>query len=121
MNRKLVQTHPLAELGLSSVRNAHFEGEHSTFALERQNINTGTQADDKHANTPALASAGAPEFKQHYCESFSQTDLTHMQSWRSHLRKAILTPSLLYSPAWCFLCYAGTSFCVAAQCTGCRN
>lgn len=35
--------------------------------------------------------------------------------------KEILTPSLLYSPAWCFLCYAGTSFCVAAQCTGCRN
>lgn len=35
--------------------------------------------------------------------------------------KEILTPSLLYSPAWCFLCYAGISFCVAAQCTGCRN
>lgn len=41
------------------------------FALEKQNANTGTRADDKHANTPASASAGAPKFKQHYCESFS--------------------------------------------------
>lgn len=33
-------------------------------------------------------------------------------------KKAIFIPSLLSSPAWCFLCYAGTSFCTAAQCAG---
>jgi len=45
------------------------------------------QADDKHANPSVLASAGTAEFKQHYCESFSQTDLTHMQSWRRHPKR----------------------------------
>lgn len=53
MNRKLAQTHPLAEPGLELChRNTRFEGEHSTSALEKQNINTGVQVDDKHANPP---------------------------------------------------------------------
>lgn len=69
MNRKLVQTYPLAEAGLELCHsNTRFEGEHSTSALEKHNINTGVQGDDKHANPPVLASAGTPEFKQHYCE-----------------------------------------------------
>ena len=69
MNRKLMQTHPLAEAGLELCRrNTQFEGEHPTSALEKQNINTGVQVDNKNANPPVLASAGTPGFKQHYCE-----------------------------------------------------
>lgn len=68
-SRKLVQTHPLAEAELELChRNTPFEGERSTFALEKQSINAGSPADGKHANPPVLASAGTPEFKQHYCE-----------------------------------------------------
>lgn len=33
-----------------------------------QNINSCPQVDEKHANTPLLASARTPEFKQHYYE-----------------------------------------------------
>lgn len=44
-----------------------------------------------------------------------------MQKLAQPSEKAILTPSLLYSPAWCFLCCAGTGFCLAAQCAGYRH
>lgn len=69
MNRKLAQTHPLAQAGRELCRrNTWFEGERSTSASEKQNINSGAQVEDKHADPQVLGSAGTPEFKQHYCE-----------------------------------------------------
>lgn len=119
-HRKSVQTHLLAEAGFGLChRNTPSEGEHSISALEKQPMNTAAQVDEEHANPPGAASTGTPEFKEHYCESLSLTN-THAKLAEPS-NKAILTTPLLSSPAWCFLCSAGTRFCVPAQCAGCRN
>lgn len=59
----------------------------STSASKMQNINGNPPVDGRRANAPVAASAGTPEFKQHYSEYFSEANFTHMESWQSHLKK----------------------------------